>query len=304
LSQQLRKFEKAAAKGHEQSLWVLRAAAGIREEKQCLKEAFGKTNEPLGWYLAGKLSDVQSREAFDFYQKSAEGGCAWAQVEYAWYFGGGSDFVEKDESKYLALLEQEVNQSNPKAMSWLADYWTFQSNLSVDHEVAAKVLALHEGAVALGWKDSMSRLSMALHDAEICEADWRRAIRLSARACVFGFWALLEDVMEMFESGEDEDGDFNPLCYSLGWGLYWYPCSSGFSNCCSEEQTTFGEGCLDYYCSCVELQQKSIVTFLLFWNRTVGIRGPGQIIGKMVWYGREDNLLKGFEVRSESIIKK
>jgi hypothetical protein len=61
----------------------------------------------------------------------------------------------------------------------------------------------------------------------------------------------------------------------------------------------FGRHCLDFYCSCVELQQKSILMFLLCWNQTTGVKGPGQMIGKMVWEGRQDNLVKEFEARSE-----
>jgi hypothetical protein len=64
-----------------------------------------------------------------------------------------------------------------------------------------------------------------------------------------------------------------------------------------KQQEEFCNRCLDYYCSSVELQQKSIVTFLLFWNRaTGGIKGPGQMIGKMVWEGREEILVESFGV--------
>jgi hypothetical protein len=62
----------------------------------------------------------------------------------------------------------------------------------------------------------------------------------------------------------------------------------------SDEIQDFGDRCLDYYCSCVELQQKSIFTFLLCWNRATGVKGPGQMIAEMVWEGREDNFLKPF----------
>jgi hypothetical protein len=92
----------------------------------------------------------------------------------------------------------------------------------------------------------------------------------------------------------------NQLCYTLGWGLYWYQYGSeewkGFIR---DGKNAFGNRCLDYYCSCVELRQKSICTFLLCWNRSVGVKDVGHMIGKMVWEGREDNLLKGFEFRSE-----
>jgi hypothetical protein len=46
------------------------------------------------------------------------------------------------------------------------------------------------------------------------------------------------------------------------------------------------------------MQQNSIFTFLLFWNRSTGaVKGPGQIIGNMVWEQREENLVKSFDLR-------
>jgi hypothetical protein len=46
------------------------------------------------------------------------------------------------------------------------------------------------------------------------------------------------------------------------------------------------------------MQQKSIFTFLLCWNRsTGGVKGPGQIIGHIVWEEREDTLVKAFDLR-------
>jgi hypothetical protein len=80
----------------------------------------------------------------------------------------------------------------------------------------------------------------------------------------------------------------------LGWGLYWYEYESVS---CDVRETVKGfyEQCLDYYCSCVELQQKSVVEFLLCWNQIVGVKDVGVLIGKMVWAGREDNLVKMFD---------
>jgi hypothetical protein len=92
------------------------------------------------------------------------------------------------------------------------------------------------------------------------------------------------------------DCDFNQLCYTFGWGLYWYQYGSEDWNKQGDENRVFGNRCLDYYCSCVELQHKSIFTFLLCWNRTTGgVKGPGQMIGKIVWEEREDNLVKTFK---------
>jgi hypothetical protein len=87
----------------------------------------------------------------------------------------------------------------------------------------------------------------------------------------------------------------NQLCYALGWGLYWYQYGSRDWRQRSDTEKAFGNRCLDYYCSRVDLQQKSIYTFLWFWNqKTGGIKGPGQMIAQMVWEGREDNLVMLF----------
>jgi hypothetical protein len=111
------------------------------------------------------------------------------------------------------------------------------------------------------------------------------------------FWDVLEEAKRALESRamENLDCDFNQLCYLLGWGLYWYQYETERWNNESDEDQVFGNRCLEFYCYCVELQQKSIFTFLLFWNQTTGgVKGPGQMIAQMVWEGREANLLKGF----------
>ena len=64
-----------------------------------------------------------------------------------------------------------------------------------------------------------------------------------------------------------------------------------------------GLRCLDCYCSCAERQQDSICTFLLSWNRTIGVKDVGAMIGKLVWEGREENLLKSFRKPIRKIIK-
>jgi hypothetical protein len=114
-------------------------------------------------------------------------------------------------------------------------------------------------------------------------------------------WKRLGDAKKALESRamEELDCDFNQLCYSLGWGMYWYYYGSEKWKEQNDKDRVFGNRCLDYYCYCVELQQKSIFTFLLCWNRTMGVKPPGQMIAQMVWEGREDNLLKLFEESDE-----
>jgi hypothetical protein len=129
-----------------------------------------------------------------------------------------------------------------------------------------------------------------LEDGKGCEKDLRQAVIWDAKVGRGVFWELLEDANRAL------DCDFNQLFFSLGGGLYWYQYGSVNWNEQDDDEQVFGNRCRDYYCSCVELQQKSIFTFLLFWNRTTGgIKGPGQMITKLVWEEREDNLVKIFE---------
>jgi hypothetical protein len=78
--EQFHRFERAAAKGQEESIWILSVVKDNERKVDALIEAFAKTEEPLGWYFVGKLSNFGTRERFDFYKKSAEGGCGWGQV--------------------------------------------------------------------------------------------------------------------------------------------------------------------------------------------------------------------------------
>jgi hypothetical protein len=51
---------------------------------------------------------------------------------------------------------------------------------------------------------------------------------------------------------------------------------------CPQERD-FAEDCIAFYLSTSNLLQKSIFTFLLFWNQTTGVKEVGQMIGKLVW---------------------
>jgi hypothetical protein len=130
----------------------------------------------------------------------------------------------------------------------------------------------------------------------MCE-DLRQAVIWGAKGDSSTFWNLLADARRALENGmmEDLDCDFDQLCYSLGWGMYWYEYGSERWNKQIDEDQAFGNRCLDCYCSCTEQQQKSIFMFLWCWNRmTARVKGPGQMIGKMVWEEREDNMVKMF----------
>jgi hypothetical protein len=285
------RFERAAAKGHEESIFILSLVQDAEMEESALIEAFAKMEEPLGWYFAGRLSD--GREQFDYYKKSAEGGCTWGQVKYGWYFKfveSGGEFVEKDNERLMEWMEKAANQNNPWAMECLGEWFRDEGD---DRQ---KAVSLYRAAAELGWKSSMESLAEMLRSGHANTKDLREAAIWSAKGGLDRvlwdrvFWALLRRAKRELEGGSRQELDYNfdQLCYSLGWGLYWYLHNA-------ERDDEFEIICLDYYCSCVELQRKSIFTFLLFWNQTTVVKGPGQMIAQMVWEGREDNLTKDFE---------
>jgi hypothetical protein len=144
-------------------------------------------------------------------------------------------------------------------------------------------------------------LAIFLKDAFGCIKDLQQAAVWGAKGNLHVFWDLLNDATRALKRGTTGalDCDFNQLCYSLGWGLYWHKYGSEWWNRKSDEEKAFADRCLDFYCTCVEQQQKSIFTFLLFWNRATGVKEPGRMIAQMVWEGRRDNLLRGFEVGNE-----
>jgi hypothetical protein len=261
-------FKRAAAKGHKESIWIVSVVKDVETKKNALKEAFAKTKEPLGWYFAGLFSAYSSREQFDFFKKSVEGGCSWGQVRYGAFFRFGRAFVEKDEKAYVEWLEKAAKQNNPQGMHWLGE-WFRGGGRGNDKE---KAVSYYSAAAELGWKSSMEWLAKMLVQGEGCVKDLRQAVPWGARTNSEVFWWTLvrargENVVELF------DYNFDQLCYLLGWGLYWYQYDSEKWNKQDDEDRAFGSRCLDYYCSCVELQQESIFTFLLCWNRMTGIEG-------------------------------
>jgi hypothetical protein len=284
-------FERPAAKEHEESIWIVSVVKDVEMEKSALKKAFAKTEEPLGWYFAGELSGY-GREQFDFYKKSAEAGCSWGQAAYGWYFTFGQGFVEQDENVYVEWMEKAAaNRNNPEAIYQLGQWFRGQAD---DKE---KAVSYFRWGAELGEKVAMKSLAQMLRDGEGCAVDLRQAVLWSAKVDSDVFWDQLRQAKRALESRatEDLDCDFNQLCYSLGWGLYWYKYGSMDWRHRSGKEKAFGNRCVDFYCSCVELQQKSIFTFLSHWNRTTGVKGPGQMIAQMAWEGREDNLVQRFE---------
>jgi hypothetical protein len=52
LEESFGRFERAAAKGHEESIFILSVVKDVEMKDSALIEAFAKTEEPMGWYFA------------------------------------------------------------------------------------------------------------------------------------------------------------------------------------------------------------------------------------------------------------
>jgi hypothetical protein len=276
LKRPFERFERAAAKGHATSIWITSLVNDMELENSIVKEAFAVTEEPMGYYFAGSLSGRGSREKFDFYKKSAEGGCSWGQAAYGGYFNRG-EFVEKDPKAHVKWLEKAANQNNPRAMYWLGLWYQKDGG---DNE---KAVLYFRTSAKLGWKGSMVWLARMLECGEGCGKDLSQAAMWNAKGMNLQmFCKVLREAFDGFQSGT-LDCEFNRLCYWLGWGMYWYIYGTEGLDWRNSALQNFANGCIDFYCATLQLQQESIFTFLLFWNRTVGVKDVGALIGKMVW---------------------
>jgi hypothetical protein len=288
-------FQRFQANGYEESMWITSVVKDLEVEVSALKQAFVKTDKPLGWYMAGLLSGW-GREQFDFFKRSAAGGCSWGQVAYGWYFNAGGGFVQGDEKTLLEWLEKAAQQNNPWAMCMLG--YLFRERKDPD-----KAFSYCLAGAELGWSNSMDWMAITLRTGEGCTRDLRQAVIWSVKGSDSKvFWEVLGEAERALGIGARADlgCDFNQLCYFLGWGLYWYLYGREDWNKQRTPYKAFASHCLDYYCSCVELQQESIFTFLMFWKRsTGGGKDVRQLIGKMVWEERETRLVRNFEQKQE-----
>jgi TPR repeat protein len=136
------RFERAAAKGHEDSIWIVSVWKDVTVSNP-LEEAFMKTETPLGWYFAARLLIDEPEERFNFVKKSAEGGCSWGQAQYAWDLGRGVGGLV-DVKAYFEWLETAANQNNPLAIYWLGNWFRGDG---ADKE---KAVAYYRAAAELG----------------------------------------------------------------------------------------------------------------------------------------------------------
>jgi hypothetical protein len=213
--------------------------------------------------------------------KAAEGGCSWAQMFFALEIPVGGY-----ETK-MVWLNKAAEQNNPWAIYHLGDrYQNFEGrypdHLDVDEEMA---MAYYRRAADLGFFPAMQKLSDFYS-----EVDMKEAIKWAGKQyCVFSRYANFEkfsrQIKLFFQGGKKVKGySLDQLCYSLGRAQYW----DAFKH------NRFALRCCDYYCACVDVQQKSIFTFLIFWNQRAHIKELGRMIAEMVWKEREDLVLLRF----------
>jgi TPR repeat protein len=271
----------------------------VEMEEDAWKQAFAKTEKPLGQFFAGKLSKGKDpTERFGFFKKSAEAGCSWGQVQCGVIFRGGHYpwLARKNITTFREWMEKAADQNNPCALFYLGHHLLDDSKME-EKEKKEKTVPYILSAAELGWKGSFYSLSKLLSDGKYCPQDWRQAVMWSAKATdSIGLWIILVDAMHALENKTTKDlnCNFHQLCYSLGWGLYWYVYGRKDWNVRSDKDKVFGNRCLDYYCTCVELQRKSILAFLWCWNQTYGVKDMGEKVAKMAWEEREDNLIELF----------
>jgi hypothetical protein len=286
-------FEKSFRQGgHAESCWILEVVLEAEDvEDDCgLREAFLKTNDPRGWYFAAHLSHSQS---YDYFEKSSDAGYSWGQVQYASYFLTGRGMLYKSNHSKVILLERAASQNNPWAMDLLGDWFRSETG-GKDYD---KAKLYYETAASLGWRPSfISRMDMS-DLGQGGERNLTEAILWAARGECDGFWRLSQECICALQNHTtaDLECDFNLLALHLGSGAYWF--MYGNERWCLQPAKVreFSERCLDYYCTTIDLQQKAILVFLWFWQKEVGgLKEIGEIIGKMVWEGRENCLIKAF----------
>jgi hypothetical protein len=289
----LQTFRSAAAKNHQDARWVLSVFEGGSWEG--LKDRFVQSDRALGWYIGALLAN-DTEEKFNLVKKSAEADCSWAQVAYGLYFHRAKegDLVEQNDELYLKWLEKAGDNCSA---NWRKGLYFSQVENSPE-----KALNCFRKAGGAGRRDAMEEAANFTKSKNLIGA-----VILSAKAVNYGplFWNVLRDAMRAEKTNRKNlDCDFDQLCYFLGWGLFWYRFGTMYWNEDDDEEeddemdektAAFSHRCLDFYCANVETQQKSLLTFLLFWNQTVGVKDVGRMIGKLVWEDRREHLVTLFK---------
>jgi len=286
-------MRKSAEKEHKESQFIWNVVKNMDwslHNCDCLKNAFAKTECPVGWYFAALLC-WNDKEQFGYFKKSSDAGYSWGQADYAYYLKRG-DYVQVDNEAYIGLLEKSAIQNNPMAMHLLGDWYRNK----LEGNCYKKAISYYKSAAELWWEDSMIEASSLLYTGLVGEIDLIQSVRWSSiTGC--GFAETLSDAVISWwdKTILCPECDFALLAVELGKGLYWYQYETEEWSEYGDFEKDFADKCLEFYCSAIESQQRSIFLFLHFWNQTIGVKDVGQLIGKLVWNQRYEHLTIEFK---------
>jgi hypothetical protein len=308
----LQKFRAAAKLGHREAQWVAEVTEGMGEDEwvniESLRRVFEEEDTPLGWYLAGRLSAKCSRHRFLCFKKSSEGGCLWGQVEYVDYIRVGVyNEVEPDVEKALKMWEEAAVENNALALDHLGYWYRYWGGRDIQ-----KARFYFQLAAERGVEHPQRQYAEMCLKGDGGASNWIEAVKWSAKLYGYtgGFWGIARTAMEAwssqtkYQSGDltrlvinDEiewSGDLTRLVLEIGKGMYWH--MDGDYHNPKGEIAEFAEKCLDYYCDAMDLQQQSLLLFLLFWKKkTAGLKDVGKMIAEVVWQGRYECVVTEFE---------
>lgn len=329
IKQKFKRFKKAAKRGHKESQWIVNVVKSAENYKKAtLREAFAKTECPIGWYFAGQLCDEQEdivNNRLVYFKKSNEGckghpSYSWAAVKCAHLFRENNfPLDEKNHRLYGNLLSETVSKwpNNPHGLLLLS-FWHLNSysryanrdsdDDSDDHNCDPNLILARKyclTAAQLGWKNAIGTLSEFFYYGDGGKQNLIEAIRWSANGQTGKFCNMLKKVYKFFDGLFDDDEEFeiwvdgNTLAWELGRGLFWYM-QGLIEKGLDQDEIDFGTSCLKYYCDSIDLQQKSIYTFLWCWNKVfnedfLDSKKLGRFIAQMVWDGRQENFIQDYD---------
>jgi hypothetical protein len=259
--------------------WWGKSTLDERNDRAALMRALRASEHPICW-LVSCFFGLSPEENHVMLLQAADAGCSWSQVFYA--------LEMQDVEANMEWLNKAAAQNNPWAIDSLGDrYGNWKDKFPhhvVDEEMA---MVCYHRAAELGWYPAMNKLSDFY-----AEVDLREAIKWAGKEyCITfskgeRFEKFCSQIKGLFQAGgkELQGYSLDQLCYTLGKAQYWD----------AHKSNRFGLRCCDYYCACVDVQHKSIFTFLIFWNQTARIKELGQMIAQLVWQEREDLVLLRF----------
>lgn len=294
-------FKKSLEKGGEEAKWFVDVMEGVDgwDDKEKMKEAFARTEDRRGWYVAAMfIGDRNSRERFDLVKKSSDAGYSYGQVDVAEYYRGETELVETNMEERFKLLKKAADQNNPKGMHWLGDCYEDGNGVEKDFEKARQ---LYKKAALISWSAASYWLGGMYYAGKGVERDLKQVLYWSGSGIQYGGEYFTWAFDEIQEEAEKESFDGLDLVYMVGKMLYWYVYDTEKWEEMVEHEGVdgeFGLRCLDFYCDNIDRCREEVFTFLMCLKKCGVIRDAGVVAGKMLWEMREEGL-KGWEKKKK-----